>query len=374
MKMHTAQSGLHQGELVQCTAEKACRISSDSEHMHFDNVQDAREYSELKMSEENGGPFGGGIGPVAKARLEELEATSEKLKVESGVKASVGAVSVESPPARPTSSEIEAQEKAEIKEIYAKVKSAEQKMYAANDELSRTGFGDEDEYLNAQDTANYYERLVKNGQKLVKNRVQVLNLVNRGKRPQYIESIDNKHFDSSRPGSTFTDERVSKTEDVLKEVVAQRGGLGGDDREKLIAAGADPKAFLPKESGVRYLQVKLNGTQALKDTKDLREDEVLTISAKGGNDGRPASLSFAYDVKETPKTDFATVVVGPDMDENKKPIPNTEVLWTLHPGKPTRGIRSDDIRSKGLDNGSKVTVKQLREMFGKDIQVNTRNI
>lgn len=199
-------------------------------------------------------------------------------------------------------------------------------------------------------------------------------LTQRNVRPEYIESIDKKHITSKSAGSKFTDSKIKKAEDVLALALAQRGSLKGDDRNKLIEAGASPEAFLPVESGVRYLQVKTNGTEALKDTATMKDSDVLTIVAKGRNDGKPSSLSFSTEVKEQPTTDYATVIIGPDMDENKKPIPNTEVLWTMHPGTPTRGIRSETIRENGLDDGDKITVGELRKRFGKDIKVNTKLI
>lgn len=192
------------------------------------------------------------------------------------------------------------------------------------------------------------------------------------KRKDYIESIDRKHFENNGgAGSKFTDPRVKKTEDVISLAIAQRGGLKGDDRDKIIANGADPNAFLPPETGVRYLQVKVDGTEATKDTSTMSEDEVLTVTAKQRGNGS-SSLSIAADVKTQPKTQYATVIIGPKEDEEGEPIKGTNTLWTMHPGNPTRGIRSNDLREKGLDDGSKITVGELRKLFGKDIKANTR--
>ena len=193
-------------------------------------------------------------------------------------------------------------------------------------------------------------------------------------RPEYIDSIDKKHITSKSAGSKFTSSNIKKAEDVLVLALAQRGNLKGDGRDKLIKSGASPEAFLPVESGVRYLQVKTDGTEAIKDTATMKDSDVLTVVAKGRNDGKPSSLSFSVEVSEQPTTDYATVIIVPDMDENKKPIPNTEVLWTMHPGTPTRGIRSETIRENGFDDGDKITVGELRKRFGKDIKVNTKLI
>lgn len=197
-------------------------------------------------------------------------------------------------------------------------------------------------------------------------------LLKRDSRPEYIQSIDEKHITGSGAGSKFTSPDIKRTEDVIALANIQRGTLAGDDRERLIQQGADPNSFLPPESGVRYLMVKTEGTEAIKNTASLPDDQEITIEAKGRNDGRPPSLSFTVPVTEQPTTNYGTIIVGPELDDEKKPIPRTETLWTTHPGVPTRGIRSDDVRSKGLDAGDKITVGKLRELFGKDIMVNTK--
>lgn len=199
-------------------------------------------------------------------------------------------------------------------------------------------------------------------------------LIDRDSRPEYIASIETKHITGDGAGSKFTDSKIKSVNDVMLLAQKQRGNLDGDDRDKLIAQGADPNTFLPESMGVRYLMVKTNGTQALKNTQDLDENTVLTVTAKGRNDGKPSSLSLSTDVKEQPTTQFGTVIIGPKSDEDKNPIENTQTLWTLHPGVPTRGIRSNSLREHGLDDGSTITVKELREKFGKDINVNTRII
>lgn len=365
MKMHTAQSGKRSGELVPCTAKIGCTISAESEHMNFNSPSEAKEYSELAIAKKTGGVFGEGISERESSRLQELEAIGKipaKRKWESE--------NLEDIYTAAENGDTEAKEalEAKTKELEKLRTNAE---YSNRDVLP--GDMSSDEALYAMEATFKFKRKEREFG-VAKAVASVGALVERDNRPQYIESIDSKHFDSSRSGSTFTDKRVDNTEDVLRETARQRGNLDGDDRDELIQEGADPSSFLPKESGVRYLKVKLEGTQALRNTANMDDNEVLTIVEKGGNDGRPSSLSFSSDVEEQPKTEFATVVVGPNMDENKKPIEGTQVLWTLHPGVPTRGIRSDNIREKGLEGGSQIKVKDLREMFGKDIQVNTKLI
>lgn len=203
---------------------------------------------------------------------------------------------------------------------------------------------------------------------------EITTMIDRKNRPEYISSIETKHITGSSAGSKFTDPSIKNVNDVMSLAQQQSGSLDGDDRDKLIAQGAEPSSFLPASTGVRYLMVKTQGTQALKNTSDLDEDTTLTVTAKGRNDGKPASLSLATEVKEQPKTQFGTIIVGPKEDENRNPIENTTTLWTMHPGVPTRGIRSNDLRENGLDGGSTITVKELREKFGKDINVNTKLI
>lgn len=216
------------------------------------------------------------------------------------------------------------------------------------------------------------ERIESNPAEWKQGQKAAQSLTERNNRPEYIASIDNKHITGTGAGSKFTDSRINKAEDVIALGIAQRGGMKGDDRDKLIAAGADPSSFLPPESGVRYLKVDVAGTEAIKDTATMKEDQILTVTAKGRNDGKPPSLSLSVPVKEQPKVEHATVIIGPKEDENREPIKGTEVLWTMHPGSPTRGIRSNDLREKGLDDGTQITVGELRKKFGKDIKVNTK--
>lgn len=226
--------------------------------------------------------------------------------------------------------------------------------------------------LQQQVKSRLKERINKNPAEWEQGQKAADSLVKRGSRSDYINSIDKKHFaENGMGGSKFTDTRVKKAEDVVSLALAQRGSLQGDDREKLIASGAAPNAFLPPESGVRYLQVKVDGTEATKSTADMPDDKVLTVQAKDPSDPN-SSLSLVATVKEQPKTQFATVIIGPETDENKEPIKGTNTLWTMHPGAPTRGIRSNDLREKGLNGGSTITVKELREKFGKDIKANTK--
>lgn len=431
MKMHIAQSGKNEGSYVICPAQKECTISAEENHMFFKSQKDANEYNELRVAKEFGGVFGSGISERESERMSELENIAKTLNPHISEPVSISALSNEINASREKMDQLEKDiraaeksptyyekdESANIQSMYDKYykekRNLGEKTQQLEDISEASGYSDDQKVPILEELIKYDEiklreieadsnyasqsfgiydmnvhlleqlgeaeakhkkRLHSSKQELslLQNKGKISELLNVEKRPEYIASIDSKHFDISKSGSTFTDESVKNTSDVLAATAAQRGGLDGDDRDKLIAAGADPASFLPPESGVRYLQVNIAGTQALRNTSNMRDDEILTIVGKGRNDGSPPSLSFSSDVHEQPKTDFGTVVIGPDLDENKKPIPNTEVLWTLHPGIPTRGIRSDTIRENGLEANSQITVKELRERFGKDIQVNTR--
>ena len=196
-------------------------------------------------------------------------------------------------------------------------------------------------------------------------------LIDRGSRPEYVGSIDKKHFGAGNgAGSRFTDGRARNVDELISLADKQRGNLDGDDREALIRDGANPKDFAPAESGIRYLRVEIQGDQMLKSTAKMKDSNVLEVRAKGGNDGRPASLSFAAPGGAQP-VGFGTVVVGPKIGEDRKPIAGTETVYTAHPGVPTRGIRSDAVREAGLDGGSTITVGEFRKKFGRDIEVNS---
>ena len=187
-----------------------------------------------------------------------------------------------------------------------------------------------------------------------------------------VDSITRKHFTDGQTGSKFNGAKDPLS--VLKSAVQQRGGLDGDDRAELIAAGADPSSFMPPESGVRYLKVATQGVEYMKDTKDMADTDYLYVREKKRSDGKPGSLSFSARVSEGQKVSHATIVIGPTPDENRQPIPGTEQVWTMHPGNPTRGIRSDTVRENGLGDGDRITVGEFRKRFGRDIKANAELI
>lgn len=195
-------------------------------------------------------------------------------------------------------------------------------------------------------------------------------ILDRDNQDEHIKSIEKKHMRAGGDSSTFTDYRVERAEDVMMMASAQRGGLHGDDREQLIASGADPDSLLPPESGARYLQVQVSGVDSMKSTADMKDKDVVMVHAQEQGNGKPPLLTLRTDVKEPPHTKVATVVLGPKTDKNGEDIPGTTSLLTMHPGMPHNGISSDTLRSQGFESGTKMTVKELREKFGKDIRIN----
>lgn len=199
----------------------------------------------------------------------------------------------------------------------------------------------------------------------------VESLVLRNEREDYISSIDKKHFTLEGHGSNFTDSRVTKTEDVLKLAIQQRGSLNGDDREKLVNLGAPIEGF---RDGIRYLCVEVDGVEGLKSTELMDDDEIITVKAKGrAREGQLPSLSFVSKVKEKEPVNYATVIIGSKLDDNNKPI-DGEMLWTMFPGTANWAPRSENIRESGLEDGSQIKVRELRKMFGRNFKVNTELI
>lgn len=173
---------------------------------------------------------------------------------------------------------------------------------------------------NMNGTMDYYNRVAELDSE-INSAKAVLNILDKESRPEYIASIDKKHFGQGGAGSKFTDTRARNVAQLMSLTQKSRKqGLKGDDREQLIIDGANPKDFAPKASGICYLRVPVEGRQMLKSTADMADDELVEVRAKGGNDGRPASLTFAA-AGGSESVKFATVVIGPKIDAEKKAYP-----------------------------------------------------
>lgn len=163
----------------------------------------------------------------------------------------------------------------------------------------------------------------------------------------YHDAVDAKHFGAQAVGSAF--DSLEGVAALLAVAEATRGSLDGDDRDQLIAGGADPAAFLPQ---CRYLRVDgVRGRLGLIAAADL--DDAVEVMAVRTKEGAPCSLTVDGGSHPRPAVGWATVIVGP------RPDGNGEVLWTAHPGGPVRPAVEDT-----LDDGATLTVGEVRRQFG----------
>jgi hypothetical protein len=179
----------------------------------------------------------------------------------------------------------------------------------------------------------------------------------------YFQDMERKHFDPQRAvGSLFTE--AQNLRGLLEQAASQRGGLSGDDRQKFIDMGVKPEALL----GVcRYLKVETPGEVGIVSVKDLSPDtQVKVIRTKQG-----APCSLVVEGKNLPKTDFGTIIIGPN--EKSKPEDlepsTTEMVWTVHPGLPVRPA-TEDI----WPEGSIITVKDVIEKLGNEVFLNIKKV
>ncbi|MFA5948396.1 MAG: hypothetical protein WC806_05535 [Candidatus Gracilibacteria bacterium] len=168
----------------------------------------------------------------------------------------------------------------------------------------------------------------------------------------YYDAMQAQHFNpEGGVGSQFTAPDVKSLPDLLTIAQNQRGSLEGDDRQKFIEEGASEKGMLPF---CRYLKVETQGSVGIAKAKELpRDTKVKVMRTKPG---APCSLVVEIDSKENlPKTNFATVIIGPNEADERNPNPSTkEMVWTTHPGAPIRPIASDNFAE-----GSVITIDEL---------------
>lgn len=182
---------------------------------------------------------------------------------------------------------------------------------------------------------------------------------------EYYAGTERKHFsDPKKPGSKFTDPNIKSLNDVVALAYVQRGGLGGDDREKLLMLGAEPDAF---KDNFRYLIVYTPGTLGFIKSSTLRDDTVLKVErTKPG-----APCSYVLNVREQPKVNFGVIILSDDFETGKTR------LITAFPGQPTYVSLKDSKTGESLTDtleGQSLTVKQVHELTGRDVSVNTRLI
>lgn len=174
---------------------------------------------------------------------------------------------------------------------------------------------------------------------------------------EYYTATDEKHFrNKDAPGSKYTDPSLTKVEDVVALAMEQRGGLDGDDRDKLIALGAKPSAF---RDGNRYLMVNTPGTLGIKDSRDMKDDDLVEVTRT--KPGTPVNLVRKVTQQDT--TDYGVVVVTKDFDTGEPRV------ITTFPGTVTLSPKSPQLEAL---EGKTITVKQAREILGEDFHANTR--
>lgn len=162
-------------------------------------------------------------------------------------------------------------------------------------------------------------------------------------------------------GSTFTDEKLKSVDDVVRLRVSQtqRGmySLHGDERESLIAKGADPEGF---GRGKRYLIVDTPGKVGILNSSRMADTDTVHV-VRTKRDAKSCSLVAV--VKEQADTDYAVLVIG-DHKVTKRPF-----VITTFPGPVTKPTDNADIDKL---EGQTITVAEARSIIGSDFWVNTK--
>lgn len=175
---------------------------------------------------------------------------------------------------------------------------------------------------------------------------------------RYFADSESKHFSSSQPGSTFTG--VSTFNELLNETFNQRGTLQGDDRDDLIARGADPTSFAPDK---RYLMVETDGLLGAVRSSTLPDNTPLQVVRKSA---KTKPVCVARVAKQAHVT-FATIVVA-----DNPSVPGTEespgLLISAFPGASTESGSSEALEPLV---GNTLTIAEARKLFGREFSVNT---
>jgi len=172
---------------------------------------------------------------------------------------------------------------------------------------------------------------------------------------EYYKATEEKHFiNKNAPGSQFTSNKINNLKDILSLAVKQRGNLEGDDRNKFLQLGANPKAFL---EGIRYLYVETPGTVGVINSEEL--PDITPISVIRTKPGTPCSLTIQTETK--PITTYGVIIIGKDGGQQ-------DVLWTAFPGQPTVLNENPEIE---LLEGKTVTLKTIRNIVG-DVWLHTQ--
>lgn len=181
----------------------------------------------------------------------------------------------------------------------------------------------------------------------------------------YFADVEKKHFNpETAVGSLFTE--VKNLNDLLGLAASQRkSGLEGDDKTALVALGVPADALLPQ---CRYLLVKTLGEVGIINAQELPEKQI--VFAQRLKKGVPCTLFVEVD--EMPKTDIATIIIGPSEHPNAT---TSEMIWTVHPGLPIRPAKSD-LWPVNLDEVLELelreVIKKLKETGEDEVYLNTK--
>lgn len=181
-----------------------------------------------------------------------------------------------------------------------------------------------------------------------------------GEMAEYYKATDAKHFsDKTAPGSKFTDPDMKNLNDVVALAANQRyDGLAGDDRAKLIQFGANPEAL---RDDCRYLIVQTQGKVGSQHITSLPVNEKIEVVRT--KPGAPCSL--VANVSSQASTNFGVVIMG-------KSSAGKDVVFTAHPGMPTRTSGKDDGIFDRYE-GRSLSINHIMEIAGTDdVNVNTR--
>lgn len=213
----------------------------------------------------------------------------------------------------------------------------------------------------------------------------------------YYKDVEKKHFAPREavatkrgereflqtPGSQFSPNEASSLKELVKKTSASRPeGLKGDDREELIAMGADPQAFSPHST---YLKTPVGGHLGSITSDGLPDSTPLSFYEKSPGSNM---VSLTVERDEKPKVDYGVLVMG---DQSKispnNPGKGDPIVMTAHPGLPSRPnperakLSRDekaqyDAREheeyKRLESEGLLTVGAIRKLKGRDFNLNVK--
>lgn len=246
-------------------------------------------------------------------------------------------------------------------------------MIASDEDLAHRGFQIDNE---VDDLRKQRNQLLANSE-LVQDRINTMessNALNLERRKQglpiqhshlmpekfagYFADTEKKHFSDNSAGSTFTE--AKNLNEVLSKAAQQRKNLEGDDREKLIARGADPKSFTPDK---RYLMVETKGKLGTVLASELNDNDTVTVVQKSEK-SKPVCVT---EVKNQRETDFATIVLvdNPSLPGTEK---HPSLLITAYPGASGPSGSNNDLLPHV---GKSMSVAEARKIYGRDFTINT---